>query len=791
MGFKSEGILAGFILNAFLMPILLIIASVFYNRNKIGSVLLWKVFRPLRPEKWATYLIFAGPDEDAQSQFMKTLFRMSDPWLNKVQGDEVNLYLSFLKLCMMAFIPIGVILLVTLAPLNNSSDYYEQYTVFELEENYTPGVADWTSRNIASKSSRWWGVFILSIVVTAELYGLIINIMHQLRRVKARQQPHRTAEIKRVKSVEEAKAKIPGKFHKLIQHIEVPKKPVENMIETMEKRENAIANLEHYYALCEKEEITGEDRFTHEKLEIKTKLCCGDKVNAITYWRGKVDKYDEQLEEMSKQVEEQDPMGMAYVTFKDPADCAKLLMETNVGWYAPNPKCVIWEHTRVHIASYYLRSFLTICLLVFLALIWTSLIGFLGSIDEFSKYIPGLDSLMNTKQEVRDAVTTYAPIIAVAALIALLPYFMRFWTHYVELVPTKTKREMMVLRKLFVFLLFTTVILQAAAQGAGDSLSVLFGMNTTKMIATFTNMIVPTSGYFPVIVLQTALSGNIIRSLKIGDVVLGPILSMTALTQRERDSAYAKRPFYFSEEYASALLMFAFAILFSVNVPYIPILGFLFFFVRFIVDRAVLADCYPRCRDSDLSMVPTVVSYVVAMTFLMQFMGVTVLTLNKERFDVFGVSFVPCVLTLGLAVWVWRAEVYTMGPELMRDVANGTYRDPTDAPTFCNIIGNLVWGDNNTIFAEEYKPSTDPSVHVDAALEYRHPCAKFVPTKFNHEAMAEKSWYVSAKDEDAFTYEITASSVCFSNPKPPPVDEEAPKAKEVEEVPEEADKRDD
>ncbi|KAJ9465380.1 CSC1-like protein [Diplonema papillatum] len=804
MAFESEGLLTALVLNAIITPLLLVFAYFVYTRKQVGRVMFWKIYKPLRPCDPPTFFHFGGQGKE-KTKLWDCLFRHKDPWMDEIQGYEVKIYLTWLKLCMWMFLSVGCLLLATLIPVNASSGYLEEYKE-SVGQEYNYGVADWTTRNLPNESKKMWALMIISVIVATEVYGMVINMMQQFVRIKAKQVPPTSAVFRGFRRCkgdpkEYLLSKIPKDFHPSIEAIEIPRFPPDGMLEQMEEHENATSELEHWYAFCEKKEIHGEDRFTDKRLNIRQGWCSCTKVNAIKFYREKSDETYEKIVEMKKSIDDPElPLiGAAYITFDSPLACAKYVAEMNRGmkkmtgtlvknrkvWFAPHPKCIVWANQGNNPFSLFVRHILTIAALVVLALLWGSIIAFLGNVDNLAEWIPFFDTILESNAEFRGFLTSYLPVIATAILNALVPKILRKWGESFEKIDDRKDREESLLKKMFAFSLVTYILLQAAAQGAGDSADILDNLDTNALIFVFVSMIVPTNGFFVVKVVQAAFMGNAARLLRPADLILSPLFFTGSLTQREADEAYVRKEFYFSEEYAHGLLNFAFAMLFCINLPYIAIFGFFFFLIRFFVDRAMLADNFPKCRASDLRLAPTAIYYCLVVLFIMQLFSVTILSTVKERWDIFGLSIFPMVCTALLMFWVKKQTRYIMGPQFINDMLAGKVQAFCEAPTIFNMLGYAIGSEKVSDMFKRKEVDTSNYRALDreesavrkkrdsrstigvGTSAYVHPAKSFEAEKIDHEAMAAKSWLFDVAHNDRRTHNVCDESVFFSNPPSP------------------------
>eukprot|EP00659_Diplonema_papillatum_P023324 gene23324-35720_t len=430
----------------------------------------------------------------------------------------------------------------------------------------------------------------MSLLLAVEVYGMAINTMHTFLEAKAAENLPKSAvfdlsliDTKEVSQITQSDVlhAMPRSHRESVSAIEIPQQFPHGMLKKIAKHDEALQKLEHWYAFCEKHEIIGAARFTDKRLLQSSWISCS-KVNVILSLRSKVDKYCDQLIKMKEESLKDHPsLGVAYITFKTTSRCCAYVSVAGKKeafgpfgrkvWFAPHPKSILWDNLGEPWVKLKCRFVITTVMLTALAMMWGSVIAFLGSADNLGNWIPLFKELLDASPELRGVVTAYLPVVALVIINALLPKLLRTWTQEFELVPDRTRREFGVLKKYFTFSLATGILLQAAAQGVGDSAQILQELDTARLYFLLASMIVPTNGYFVTAVAQAAFLGNMSRLLRVGDLVLSPIKSASALTKRELDGAYKHKQFYFSEHYAVALVIYSFTILFSVNVPYLPI----------------------------------------------------------------------------------------------------------------------------------------------------------------------------------------------------------------------------
>ena len=786
MGFDSEGLATALTLNFTVSPLLVLVAWVFLRKRSIMRIEMWRIYRSERPKDPPTFFNFSGCG-GRKSSFIDVI-RGNDPWVDETQGPEVAMYLKFLGHCVILFALVGFFCGVVLIPVNATSSYRSDYFKKQQELDpdkeihWSPGVADWTTRNLSPKSDRLWGLFVVSLIVAAETYAMAYSLLASMRKIKVLQQnTTKTARIKDCHTEDDARAKIPRAYHDSITAISVPRCAVPGMIDSIAELESIKYLLEKSYAYKEQ---NGNDLMIYTPVSCIPSFlsnifsCCRKKINSQDYYWSKYNETVRKLATMSAKVNNQPVIGEAFVTFDSAVVCCKVIAEVSRSdlkekilqsvWFAPPGSLIIWKNLGQHPAMKIIRGLITFLCMFLLTVCWASIIAFLGSADKLSAWIPGLMSLMDSSNEVKGALTAYLPVVIVAILNVLLPLIMRYWTEHVELVSDKIQREHRLLRKMFIFSVFSTILLQAALQGFGNSAQLIQHASTADVVYMFVSMISPSNGYFVVFVVQAAFMGNLFRVLRPGELFTCPVIATGALTAHEHRIAYEKAPFQYSEEYGYALMVFAFAMIFSVNAPLIPIFAFFFFLIKLIVDRSQLTDGYPRCRPTDLRLVPCVVQCILGCLTVMQIFGVCILSAIKMRWDVYYCSFVPIAVSIFVHVHTFRQSRHIMGPGLLNEIVEGTALEKSAFPGLSGIVKKLIYGKqsiqenlhlNTAVTHQLVRSDDEEDNNYGGGDEYVHPCSSFLidDVIITKEYMESKSWFVtrSEANQEASSYGIT------------------------------------
>ena len=774
----SAGLFSTLLQNVILCPILLFILYKLLSSDKLGSIPLWKVYRPKRPQDSSTLFTFSGHGDEPAS-LKRSLFNLVDPWVAQNQSAESVLYLTFMRLLAQLFLVVAVVC-PPLMGVNHTEDYLRRAWFFpenykeHVNKTYEEGIFELTTRNLPPESTRFYAILIFSLPIVYEVAATVFKMVRYLKVAKANIAPPTTAVVNSVTKASMKAARnevwglVPAELRSKVSQIEVPRAAVAKMLDLMEEKKKAVLELERWFAKCEKLEIKGDDRFAegHKDLMISESFC-GKKVNALVHLQKTTNKLTKQIDILQQKfVEKQPIVGVAYITFKTPAACAKFVSGASITRrpaFAPEPETILWRNVGKPFAVVVAGNVVVTCLLILLAMMWAAILAFFGSLDNLSEWIPVFEPLLDTNSELRGYATTNMPIIALAVLNILLPIVMRALTQNLEFVTDSMHRETRVLRKVAIFGLITAVVLQSALQGMSDSLEILSNPSQDQIMTMVAGMIVPsTKGYFVGVIVQAAFIGSVIKMFKIGDLLIIPLMSSFATTHNEFVAASKRKPFIFSEEYAFSLIIAGFTMVFSINMPYIPVFGFLYFLIRFLVDRAVLCDIYPKARKSSLKMVPTAINIFIGIFICLQAFGIIALVGIKERYDVMAIGFVPLVVTFVVTGIANMHLSYIMGPQYMADLYSGAEtKSPPALPTITDLIfGGWEEEPATPLDAEAAEKAEEtsedavststkcPSFAESPISEYCNVCKLYKNERVNHAEMAAASWYVKAEDQE-------------------------------------------
>eukprot|EP01063_Lacrimia_lanifica_P026480 TRINITY_DN3574_c0_g6_i1.p1 TRINITY_DN3574_c0_g6~~TRINITY_DN3574_c0_g6_i1.p1 ORF type:complete len:834 (+),score=381.92 TRINITY_DN3574_c0_g6_i1:86-2587(+) len=797
MAFGSEGFFVSVLISSIVCLVLLVIAKNVHHSDKLfGKVAVWRAVRSQWPGELPTAFNFGGFGA-IKSSFGEAFIGGQDPWMEAVQGAEARLYLTFLRLSGIVFMFIGLVSPMVLIPTFVTDNYVDVYYwrevypeeccddngVLKKDVEHNFGLAHWTLRNVSPGSFRMWAVVIVGAVLVYEICALMSKMVVALRKAKAKSVFY-TAVVKgcgktREEIRENAVAKVPEGLRAAVTEVAVPLVPVKGLMDAMDDLKEAKTQLEGMYAIIEKEKISADEMFTHEELEVKDKKCCGSKVNGVQHWRQQHDELTEKVQELKKQMEDEGEVaGVAYITFATPAQCAEFvagecskkggalekamrLMGEKPVWFAPmSPAIILYDNLGTPAWRQTIGKVVSIGILWWMAIFWGAIIGFAGNLENF-----GLDT-DSWDPQTKGLLDSYLPVIVAAVLTALVPMIIRNLVEHLGKSEDKMDRETLTCRYFSYYQIATLLVMQAILQGGGDAFDHLTDFDSVLVL--FTDILAPSNGYFVVLVMSSALVGCPARLGLFGAWIGGAIKSKLAKTKTQADEAWHRTPFVFSEEYARAVLIYSFVALLSVSVPYMGIFGAIYFYLKYLTDRAILSDHVPRCRNSRLQIVPEVVHIVMGLSVVFALFGLALFSAIKERWGACGFGVAVLVLVLVFNYKMKMALEHMFSEEFLTGVSH-------PVPVLPNILGLITGYDtfhyDDTVVESvvdtpmpAVEAAAEPQVAADVVSAYENPCTRLVgPEKLDHEAMRDEKWYFEESDAIVAKVEMVAPDVFFEN----------------------------
>jgi len=306
-----------------------------------------------------------------------------------------------------------------------------------------------------------------------------------------------------------------------------------------------------------------------------------------------------------------------FVTFDDLATVAcaakaPLCHDPNtlIAAFAPDPRDIQWENTHVNYSYSKGREWTANCLLVIGAILWSipvASIQALATAEKFAK-APGfiwINSL--TGGRFNSFIIGYLPVVALLAIISVLPYFFEMIALKFESRKTKSNVQQSILERYFYYQLANIYITVTAgsiwtALGSiidhpGSGLEIL-AKSVPKVV-----------GYFVTLLMTKTLAGLPLDLLRISSLVRFTFLNLcfkqSLLTQRELSEVHKPQALLGGFEYPNQLLVIVICFTYACISPIILPVGALYFLIALIVYKKQILLLYVPDHESGGSMFPS------------------------------------------------------------------------------------------------------------------------------------------------------------------------------------------
>uniref|UniRef100_A0A8B9L330 Transmembrane protein 63A n=1 Tax=Astyanax mexicanus TaxID=7994 RepID=A0A8B9L330_ASTMX len=391
---------------------------------------------------------------------------------------------------------------------------------------------------------------------------------------------------------------------------------VTKLIYLTTEKKRAEKNLDYYRKIL--------DRQGHHEL-INPRPCghlCGccicqacERVDAVEYYCSQVSRLEEDLKKY-KDIHGPRALGMAFVTFQTESMAAYILKDFNAlecgsggpqpsssseqlkvkKWkvsYATHPNNIVWEHLSVKGLCWWSRCLLLNISLFILLFFLTTPSIIITTMDKFNvtKPIYYLNSAV---------VSQFFPTLLLWLFSALLPTVV-YYSTLLEAHWTRSSENMSMMYKLYIFLLFTVLILPSLGLTSLDVFfRWLFDTQSERKLR-FECVFLPDQGAFFVnYVITAALVGSGMELLRLPGLLLYTVRMALARSAAERK--YVKQnqayEFEYGAMYGWTLCVFTVIMAYSITCPVIAPFGFLYMTLKHLVDKHNLYFAYlPACLD--------------------------------------------------------------------------------------------------------------------------------------------------------------------------------------------------
>ncbi|XP_062160531.1 CSC1-like protein ERD4 [Alnus glutinosa] len=362
-----------------------------------------------------------------------------------MSGFDTAVYFVFLGTVLGILVLSGIVLLPVLLPVSATSGKSTSATT----SNGTFSELDKLSMgNIPEKSPRLWGNLLAVYWVSFVTYYLLWKAYKHVSGLRA--DALMTPELKPEQFailVRDVPPVLKGQTKK--EHVDsyfktiYPEKFYRSMVVTDNKEVNKIwKELEGYKkklaraeAIYAQSKATGKPEGARPTNKIGFLGLCGEKVDSIEYYNGKINELIPKLEEEQKVTLREKQLDAALVFFTNRVTAASAAQSLHAQmvdkWTvvdAPEPRQVIWTNLKIKFFQRQVRQYVVYVIVALAILFYMIPIGFISALttlDNLKKLIPFIKPVVNVKA-LKTVLEAYLPQIALIVFLALLPKLLFF-----------------------------------------------------------------------------------------------------------------------------------------------------------------------------------------------------------------------------------------------------------------------------------------------------------------------------------------------------------------------------
>ncbi|KAL5225429.1 hypothetical protein ABZP36_012068 [Zizania latifolia] len=557
--------------------------------------------------------------------WVPSALRMSQPDLIHHAGLDSAVYLRIYTLGLKIFLPIMILALLVLIPVNVSGG-----TLLNLRKEVVFSDIDKLSiSNVSPGSNRFFIHLLMAYVFTFwtcfMLYKEYINVafmrLHFLASQKrcadqftviVRNIPHVSSHSTSETVDEFFRRNHPD--HYLGQQAVYNANRYAKLVKQKERLQNW---LDYYQLKFERHP---------EKRPFGRTGClgfCGREVDQIDYYRARISELDKKIASERQRVLN-DPkavMPVAFVTFDSrwgAAVCAQTQQSKNpTQWltdWAPEPRDVYWQNLAIPFFSLSIRKFLisaAVFALVFFYMIPIAFVQSLANLEGIEKVAPFLRPVIEVKV-VKYFLQGFLPGLALKIFLYILPTVLLIMSK-VEGYVSLSSLERRAASKYYYFMLVNVFLGSIIAGTAFEQLYAFFHQPPTQIPRTIGVAIPMKATFFMTYIMVDGWAGIANEILRVKPLVIYHLKNMFIVkTERDREKAMDPGSIGLAENLPSLQLYFLLGLVYAVVTPILLPFIIIFFALAFLVYRHQIINVYNQEYESAAAFWPQVHSRIIA-----------------------------------------------------------------------------------------------------------------------------------------------------------------------------------
>eukprot|EP00744_Colponema_vietnamica_P002790 GILI01004349.1.p1 GENE.GILI01004349.1~~GILI01004349.1.p1 ORF type:complete len:994 (+),score=247.21 GILI01004349.1:50-2983(+) len=295
---------------------------------------------------------------------------------------------------------------------------------------------------------------------------------------------------------------------------------------------------------------------------------------------------------------------------------------------------------------------------VVLVFFWSVPVAFLGSMSSLAS-VPGIGPAFQAIIKALPVtlvgiLTAYLPVIVLAIFNIVLPMIIRFFVLTGGSM-TSLETDHGVMLEMYLFLVLTGVVFQAALQGGISQLGTIIADPSQDVIFAFVTAIIsPKGGYWFASVIGAGCLSMWINALWIGPFIVMKLLAKRSTTQRGYNAIFAHQAQDWPLKYAFTLVISTIGLFFHVTVPFLGVFVGIFFLNQYFVYRGLLLDGWaPALVPDELVSnfkFPACNFRIMSVCYLIATIGAAIVVGLKEHIG--GLVFCCIAVVVGAAMLI-------------------------------------------------------------------------------------------------------------------------------------------
>ena len=550
--------------------------------------------------------------------WMPAALRMPEPELIDHAGLDSAAYIRIYILGLKIFVPITVLALVVLVPVN-----YTGNTLGKAREVTFSNIDKLSISNIPSGSPKFWAHMVMSYIFS---FWTCFVLYHEYKTVATKRLAFLASEKRR-----------PDQFTVLVRN--VPPDPDESVSEHIEHffcvnhpdhylTHQVVYNANKLAAVVAKKKSwnnwlvyyqTRYERNPKSRPTTKTGFLglWGDQVDAINYYIEEIEKMSqEEKQEREKVVSDPDAiMPAAFVSFKTrwgAAVCAQTQQSSNPTlWlteWASEPRDIYWRNLAIPYVELNVRKLLMAVAFFFLTFFFMIPIAFvqsLANIEGIMKVLPFLKPLLEMKQ-VKSVIQGFLPGIALKIFLAILPMILMLMSK-IEGFTSLSSLDRRSAAKYHLFILINVFLGSIVTGTALQQLEKLMNEPSTEFTKTVGRSIPMKATFFITYIMVDGWSGVAAEIVRLVPLILFH-LKNTFLVKTEQDREQAMDPgsLNFATNEPRTQLYFLLGLVYCVVTPILLPFILIFFSFAYLVFRHQIINVYDQKYESAAAFWPQV-----------------------------------------------------------------------------------------------------------------------------------------------------------------------------------------